>query len=62
MILFNDTDLFTVGTEGKKTFDLQNLELMHMIVLYLKKRRMAIIIHYCTSHPEGNTKCQSMIR
>lgn len=28
MILFNDTDMFTVGTEGKKTFDLPDLCLM----------------------------------
>jgi len=28
MILFNDTDMFTTGTEGKKTFDLPDLELM----------------------------------
>ena len=28
MILFNDTDMFTVGKEGKKTFDLPDLELM----------------------------------
>lgn len=28
MILFNDTDIFTTGTEGKKTYDLPDLELM----------------------------------
>jgi len=28
MTLFNDTDLFTSGTEGKKTYDLPDLELM----------------------------------
>jgi alkylated DNA repair dioxygenase AlkB len=28
MILFNDTDMFTTGTEGKKTFDLPDLEVM----------------------------------
>lgn len=28
MILFNDTDMFTTGTQGKKTFDLPGLELM----------------------------------
>jgi len=27
-MLFNDTDMFTVGTQGKKTFDLPDLELM----------------------------------
>ena len=28
MILFDDTDMFTVGAEGKKTFDLPDLQLM----------------------------------
>lgn len=28
MILFNDRDMFTAGTEGKRTFDLPDLELM----------------------------------
>lgn len=28
MTLFNDTDLFTSGTEGKKTYDLPDLELI----------------------------------
>jgi alkylated DNA repair dioxygenase AlkB len=28
MLLFNDTDMFTTGTTGKRTFDLPNLELM----------------------------------
>lgn len=28
MMLFSDTDIFIVGKEGKKTFDLQDLELM----------------------------------
>lgn len=28
MTLFNDTDLFTSGTKGKKTYDLPDLELM----------------------------------
>ena len=28
MILFNDTDMFTTGTEGRKTYDLPDLELM----------------------------------
>lgn len=28
MLLFNDTDMFTTGTAGKKTFDLPDLELL----------------------------------
>jgi alkylated DNA repair dioxygenase AlkB len=28
MLLFNDTDMFTTGTTGKRTFDLPDLELM----------------------------------